>query len=451
MRKTIVAIFVVLIIPFALTAQQAEEPVSLTYKEAVRIALKNNIGLNQQKNNLLARQVQKNQSVNAFWPYLSVQGTASHTDGQQPNPDGGELLDLSVDNVNASIQTGVTLFNGFNRINTLRQASNLFRAQTSQVKRTEQDVVYDVSTQYLQVLLDQELLRIAEEAYRVQDVVLSQLKEQVRLGARAEADMYTQDAEVRNLQVTALQAKVTLENDKAVLAQTLQLDPEIPIKLQFAALQNSMDVRSLSLDSLYRVALANRADLRQAEFQAKANLFAYKASVSGFLPSVSLFASYGSQYISTLKADPAYGNFSNQFKTVFPSVSYGVNVTIPIFDRGLTRTNRVFNKVDYENSVLQRENVKKTIKIDVKRTYNNYITALESYQASQVQYKAGELALRTQQEGFILGVSSQVALAQANQIFVQAAASRAQAEVTLLFQQMMMEYALGTLQTEAFE
>lgn len=451
MRKTIVAIFVVLIIPFALTAQQAEEPVSLTYKEAVRIALKNNIGLNQQKNNLLARQVQKNQSVNAFLPYLSVQGTASHTDGQQPNPDGGELLDLSVDNVNASIQTGVTLFNGFNRINTLRQASNLFRAQTSQVKRTEQDVVYDVSTQYLQVLLDQELLRIAEEAYRVQDVVLSQLKEQVRLGARAEADMYTQDAEVRNLQVTALQAKVTLENDKAVLAQTLQLDPEIPIKLEFPALQNSMDVRSLSLDSLYRVALANRADLRQAEFQAKANLFAYKASVSGFLPSVSLFASYGSQYISTLKADPAYGNFSNQFKTVFPSVSYGVNVTIPIFDRGLTRTNRVFNKVDYENSVLQRENVKKTIKIDVKRTYNNYITALESYQASQVQYKAGELALRTQQEGFILGVSSQVALAQANQIFVQAAASRAQAEVTLLFQQMMMEYALGTLQTEAFE
>lgn len=451
MRKTIVAIFVVLIIPFALTAQQAEEPVSLTYKEAVRIALKNNIGLNQQKNNLLARQVQKNQSVNAFLPYLSVQGTASHTDGQQPNPDGGELLDLSVDNVNASIQTGVTLFNGFNRINTLRQASNLFRAQTSQVKRTEQDVVYDVSTQYLQVLLDQELLRIAEEAYRVQDVVLSQLKEQVRLGARAEADMYTQDAEVRNLQVTALQAKVTLENDKAVLAQTLQLDPEIPIKLEFPALQNSMDVRSLSLDSLYRVALANRADLRQAEFQAKANLFAYKASVSGFLPSVSLFASYGSQYISTLKTDPAYGNFSNQFKTVFPSVSYGVNVTIPIFDRGLTRTNRVFNKVGYENSVLQRENVKKTIKIDVKRTYNNYITALESYQASQVQYKAGELALRTQQEGFILGVSSQVALAQANQIFVQAAASKAQAEVTLLFQQMMMEYALGTLETEAFE
>jgi outer membrane protein len=82
--------------------------------------------------------------------------------------------------------------------------------------------------------------------------------------------------------------------------------------------------------------------------------------------------------------------------------------------------------------------------------YNNYITALRSYNASEVQFQAGELALRTQQEGFILGAASQVELAQANETFVQAAASRAQAEVTLLFQQMLMEYALGTLNVDSF-
>ena len=432
-------------------AQQASDTFKLTYKEAVKIALKNNLTLNQQKNNLVVRQVQKNQSIAAFLPSLGIQGSAAHTAGQQANPDGGELLDLSVDNVNANIQASMTLFNGFNRINSLNQYSNQFRAQTSFVRRTEQDVVYNVTTQYLQVLLDQELLRIAEEAHRVQNVILSQLREQVDLGARAAADMYTQDAQVRNLEVTALQTRVTLENDKALLAQTLQLDPAIPVELEFPTMENTMDVRLLDLDSLYSVALANREDLKQAEYQAKANLYEYKASISGHLPSVGLFASYGSQYISTLKGDPLYGNFGNQFKTVFPNLSYGVTVNIPIFDRMVTRTNRVFNKVTYDNSILQRDNIQKTIKIDVKQTYNNYKTALESYQASQVQYQAGELALRTQQESFILGVASQVELAQANQIYVQAAASRAQAEVTLLFQQMLMEYALGTLRVDSFE
>lgn len=431
--------------------QQTADTVSLSYREAVRIALKNNVVLNQEKNNLLVSQAQKSQSVASFLPSLGVQGTASHTDGQQPNPDGGDLMDLSVENVSANIQGSVMLFNGFNRINTFKQASNQFRAQTSLVKRTEQDVVYQVATQYLQVLLDQELLRIAEENHRVQKVVLDQLSAQVALGARAEADLYTQDAQVKNLQVMALQAQVTLENDKALLAQTLQLDPQVPFRVESPGIENTMDVLSLSIDSLYAVALANRQDLRQVEYQAKANRYAYRASVSGYLPSVSLFASYGSQYISTLEGDPLYGNFANQFKTVFPSISYGVNVNIPLFDRLATRSQRVLSKVRYENTELQRENIEKAIKIDVQRTYNNYVTALQSWEASQVQYQAGELARRTQQESFLLGVASQVELAQANQIYVEAAASKAQAEVTLLFQQMLMEYALGTLQVGAFE
>jgi len=450
MKKSVIALALALGSIFISHAQEAVDTVRLTYREAVKIALENNLTLNQQKNNLIVRQVQRTQSIASFLPSIGIQGSARHTDGQQPNPDGGELMDLSVDNIDANVQANMVLFNGFNRINTLNQYSNQFRAQTSFVRRTEQDVVYNVTTQYLQVLLDQELLRIAREAHRVQNVVLNQLKEQVNLGARAAADMYTQDAQVRNLEVTALQARVTLENDKALLAQTLQLDPGIPVVLEFPSLENTMNIRSMSLDSLYAVALANRQDLKQAEYQAKANLSAYKASVGGYFPTISLFAGYGSQYISTLKSDPLYGNFSNQFKTVFPSVSYGVNVSIPIFDRMATRTERVFNKVTYENSVLQRENLQKTIKIDVKQTYNNYLTALESYQASQVQLQAGELALRTQQEGLILGAASQVELAQATQTYVQAAASRAQAEVTLLFQQMLMEYALGTLDVDEF-
>jgi outer membrane protein len=97
---------------------------------------------------------------------------------------------------------------------------------------------------------------------------------------------------------------------------------------------------------------------------------------------------------------------------------------------------------------LQRDNLEKTVKIDVKRAYNNYLAAIKAYNASQVQYQAGELALRTQQESFILGVSSQVTLAQANQTFVLGAASKAQAEVTLMFQKYLLEYAIGTLRFE---
>lgn len=433
---------------FQSVAQEGTPALQLTYKEAVGMALQKNVNLNQQKNNLFSAQVQKNQSVAAFLPGVSIMGSASHSEGQQPNPDGGELLDISQDNVYAGIQAGVTIFNGFNRINTHKQAINQFKAQSAFVKRTAQDVVFNVTTQYLQVLLDQELLTIAEENHRAQGVVLEQLREQVRLGARAEADLYTQDAQVRNLELIALRAKVALDNDKALLSQTLQLDPTVPFAVEYPSIENTFDLNAVSLDSLYAVAMRYREDLRQAEYQANANLYRYKASVSGYLPSVTASAEYGSSYNSFLKTNPQFGGFGNQFGTIFPSVSYGVNVQIPLFDRLVTRNNRVLNKVAYDNSVLLKENVEKTIKIDVQRAYNNYLAAIQAYEAGTVQFRAGELALKTQQEGFVLGVASQVELAQANQIFVQAAASKAQADVTLLFQEMMLEYALGTLRPE---
>lgn len=424
---------------------QEEKPLRLTYNEAIKIAMKSNVTLNQQKNLLLSSEVQRNQSIAAFLPSVGIQASANHQDGQQPSPETGDLEDLSVDNVGASLQAGVTIFNGFNRINTLNSNINQFKAQAAFVKRSEQDVVFNVTNQYLQVLLDQELLKIAEESFKAQSVLLDQLKEQVRLGARAESDQYTQDAQVRNLQLIALRSKVTLENDKALLAQTLQLDPAVPFDVELPRIENSFNISGVSVDSLYTIAMANREDLKRADYQAKANLYSYKASINTYLPSLNASASYGSQYVSTLKPDPAYGTFSNQFRNVFPRLSYGVTLTIPIFDRLQTRNNRVFNKMTYENSKIVRDNVEKTIKIDVKRTYNNYLTAIESYEASQIQYQAGELALKTQQESFILGISAQVALAQANQTYVQAAASRAQAEITLVFQKMLLDYALGTL------
>lgn len=429
--------------------QAQSDTVLLTFSEAVKIGLDKNVTLNQQKNTLYSRQVQRNQSRAAFLPSLGVQGLASRTDGKQPNPDGGELIDLTNDYVNASIGAEMTLFNGFTQVNTLQQSSNQFKAQTALVSRTEQDVIFNVTTQYLQVLLDQELLKIAKENYTAQKVLLDQLKEQVEVGARAEASMYAQAAQVSNMELIALRAQVTLDNDKATLSQTLQLDPAIPFKVDYPAEDtNVLPVHNLSADSLFAVALTHRQDLMQAMYQMEANERGYKASSNGYYPNVSLFASYGSEYISSLKDQPEYGGFNNQFGKVFPSTRYGVNLTIPIFDRMVTRNTRVFNRVQWDNSKIQYENLKKTVKIDVQKALNNYKAAIQAYQASQVQLQAGELTLATQQESFILGVTDQVALAQANQTYVLAAASRAQAVVTLIFQKILLDYALGTLKPE---
>jgi outer membrane protein len=437
---------IAVVLAFVSTMSFGQDTLVLTFADAVKIAMKNNVNLNQEKNNLITSEVQRNSSVMAMLPGVSIDGGGTRAKGPQQNPENGNLEDFTNDSFNASISAGITIFNGFRVLNTMAQARHSFRAQLSNVERTEQLVVSTVTTQYLQVLLDQELLRIAEETLKGQQTLLEQIRESVRLGARAEADFYTQDALVKGSEVRVINAKVTLENDKANLSQTIQLEPGVEFTVQLPDLnQKSADVTALSVDSLYTIALQQRPDLKQLEYQTDAFNAGYRAASAGYLPRLTAFASYGSNYYSNLRPDPRFGSFSNQFLDVLPNSAIGFNFSIPIYDRSVTRYNRVFSKVQRDNARLRHENLKKSVMIDVKRSYNNYVAAIQTYRAAQSQFQAAELAHRVQSESYLLGVSDQVALANATTVYVQGASALAQAEVTLYFQQIMLDYALGTL------
>ena len=417
----------------------------LTFEEAVAIGLQKNVILNQQKNQLEASQAQRLSALGNYMPNLNISGSTQTTKGQQQTTNGGNLENITTDYVGAQLNAGLTLFNGFRNFNTLAQANNQLMAQGFLIKRSAQDVVSIVATQYLQVLLDQELLRIAEENVKTQNTVLEQIKGFFEVGTRAITDVYTQDALAKTAKVLYIRAKNTLQNDKSFLAQTLQLDPSQPFEVTHSALSEDLTkYKNVSLDSLIAIAVVNRSDLKQLDHLAKANKFAFKSSLSPALPSLSLYGNYGSFYYSLLTSE-----FSTQVRTENPSTSYGANLSIPIFSRFQTRTQRVTTKVLYDNSLLNYQNLEKTVKLDVQRAQNNFMNAFENYDASLAQFQAGELALSTQQESYLLGISPQVALAQANQTYVLGAAAKVQAEVTLLFQKVLLEYALGTLQPEA--
>jgi outer membrane protein len=418
----------------------------LTFEEAVKLGLKKNVTYNQQKNQLIVNESQRLNSLGNFMPSLNVTGNYNHQSGQQQNTTTGDLEDLETDYFGAQVNAGLTVFNGFRNITSYTQQSNQLMAQSYLVKRSAQDVVSLVANQYLQVLLDQQLLKIAEENLKTQQSLLEQTQGFFDVGSRAITDVYNQDALLKTAQVAVIRARSNLVNDKAALAQTLQLDPSVPLEVTMPQFSDKVgNYANYTVDSLIAISVNNRSDLRQMEYQVKANKFSMMSASSGFLPSVTLYASYGSFYYSLIPND-----FSEQFKTFNPSMSYGANLTIPIFNRFQTRNQRIVAKVTYENSKLNQENLEKSVRVDVQRAYNNLLNALEGYQSSLSQFQAGELALQTQKESYELGISTQVELAQANQTYILGAASKAQAEVTLLFQKILLEYALGTLRVEDF-
>lgn len=424
----------------------------LTFKEAVKIGLDNNLTLNQEENNLVSSRVAKSAGMMGFVPSVSINGNAGRNDGNSFNQQQGQVVNGIVDFVGANINASVPLFSGLGTVNTYRQSSSQYDAQMHLVKRTHQDVIRNIANQFLTCLLDQRLVAIQEKNLETQRQTYNQIQEQVAAGSRAEVDLYNQEYQVKNAELLLLRASITLKNDKTTLAQTLQLDPLVAFEVQEPDWDiNLADSEVLGVEEMNQIALEQRSDLARAKATEASSRFGYQVSKGTYYPNVSLFAQYGSRY-NYIHPNPEFSpdnrTFEQQFTEDNTQLTYGLTFTIPIFTAFQSRSTVVRNRVAYENSKLLKENTEITVKSDVIRAHENYRDARSNYEAATAQLKAAELSFNLEKERYGLGISDIVALTLATQNYTRAQLDAESSKYTLMFQKLLINYALGTLKFE---
>ncbi|MCK5701075.1 MAG: TolC family protein, partial [Cyclobacteriaceae bacterium] len=205
------------------------QDLNLTYEDAVKIALEQNIDLRTQQNLMRIVKAEKNQSRGEIAPNVSASLNGWRANGNTFIESEAKIINTTSDNLYGSLEANLNIFSGFSQINSIKMANANFDAQRELINRTSQDVVLIVTTQYLQVLLDTELLEIAEDNLKTQKLLHLQIDAKVEAGNVPKSDLYDQLAIVKNRELLVLQAKNKLSNDKSLLAITLQLDPTVTI------------------------------------------------------------------------------------------------------------------------------------------------------------------------------------------------------------------------------
>lgn len=423
----------------------------LNFKEAVRIGLQNNITLIQQQNNLRLSRANKTFAMGQLGPQASLNGNAGINNGNYFIQNTAEVVNATVDRVSAGLTVQMPIFNGLSGINTVQQSTNQLDAQFSQVTRSSQDVINLVTTQFLQVLLDQELLKIARENYELQKKQLEQVNAQVELGSRSPVDGYNQQALTSTSELLVVQAEFALTNDKTTLLQTLLVDPTENIVVDEPTWDvNAIALDGQTLDQLLDVAQAHRSDLKQARFTEKASFYGMRSTFGNYLPSLNAQYNFGSAYnqVRGTPRDTSYRDFGNQFRLDNRAQSLGLSLSIPIFTGFRNRYSYIQSKVTYQNNKLLTQNREILVKGDVVRAYQNFESIKKGYSVSLTGLEASQMAFRLEKERFDLGITSFVDLANANRTYVQAQSNMAQAKYRFLFQKVALDYALGTIKFE---
>ncbi|MBS0000394.1 MAG: TolC family protein [Cyclobacteriaceae bacterium] len=429
----------------------AQDTIRLSFQEAVKLAMKNNVDLRQEKNNLEISLANRKESRAMYAPGVAGYSAFQRLNGQQFDQVTGTSFRDNTDNANLNVGASYIVFDGFARLNSNKRTQALLESQRHVVTRTEQDIIYAVAQQYLQVLLDQELLRISEQNLEVQATTLRQIEGFVEAGTRPLSDQLDQEATVSQIEVEMIRAQNALRLDKARLKQTLLLDPSEqiePVDPEWGF--ESVLVRNYDLEELYQSAMNNRTDYKSALAEQEAADAAINIARSNHYPELSLFGSAGTRYSSQLKMEdnPEVSiPFSSQFEdnSIF---SYGLELNIPIYSRYTVVAQKTRAKMAYENAKLVEEDLRLLIYNEVQNAYLSFVASKDEYYAAMKQFEAAQAAYNIQKERYEVGVGNLVELSRSTGTFVDAAGSRAQAQYTLLFQKVILDYFTGVLNKE---
>ena len=180
---------------------------------------------------------------------------------------------------------------------------------------------------------------------------------------------------------------------------------------------------------------------KQTEQAAKRNITATKGA---YIPRLSGFYNWSSRYTDqTITRD-----LSEQFWVDNTRQQFGLQLSVPIYNGLRNRANVVNAKVRHENAKLDVKNQEILVQSEVLQAYQNFQDIEQAYQVSLVQFQAAEKSLETQRESYDLGISNLIELSRANRSYVDAQSTLNRSKYALLFQKILMDYAIGTLQLD---
>jgi outer membrane protein len=415
-------------LPLAVTAQ------TLTLADAEAIALKNHPQiLAADASSLNADQITIENKA-AYYPTLNGEITAA-----QANLDS---------RMGAGVLNDPRLFNHFGTGLNVSQlitdsgrtpnlvANSRLKAQAAREdsRATRYDVIVGVNQAYYEVLLSQQLIKVAQQTVASRQTVVDQISELTKNKLKSEVDLSFVQVNLADAQLMLLRAKDRLAAAYAQLGQALGSQQAIEYQLIDPGQQPSPPT---SAEPLILEAFRNRPELASMNYQKEADQKFVLAERDLKRPTVSLNAVAGA--LPWILPGNANANIPPEYESV------GVNVQVPIFNGHLFSARR--QAAEYQLQVTQQHvrDLQDRIARDVRSAYARTTTAFQAIAASEQLLQHANMAVDLAQGRYNLGLSSIVELTQAELGQTQAQVENVDAKYEYQEAYAVLQYTLGSL------
>jgi len=406
-----------------------------TLQQCVDTALVNNRNVKQQALTKKTREISYQQARLNLLPNLNASANQSWSFGRSLTSSN------TYQNINSSqssfgISSSLVLFDGLKmKYNIDGRKADMYASQAD-LDKIKQDITTGVAAEFLQILLNKELLQIATDQLELTKSKIEQRKVLIEAGKMAEGEMYDLIAQEYKEELSLLQAKNTLNLSFLDLAQFMEIDHFEDLDIVAPGNLLESELHLLSADDVYKSAITHRAEVVGAEYRLKSSESNVQATKSDYYPSLNLGAQFGSGYYNL--SGMQNKSFSDQFSNNM-STSISLNLQIPIFNKFDVRNRVQTARIGVESSKLSVDNAKLELKKSIQQAYFNAIGAKSRWDAAQKSEIASREAYRFTNQKYEAGRATLYELYQAKSNLTQVLSEQAQAKYEYFFRIKLLE------------
>ncbi len=362
-------------------------------------------------------------NINGTFNYINYFGRALDQTSNSFNNNQSVLINNSYNLVG-----NLDLFNGLQRMNTLKKSKLLVESSLLTKKISEEAIQLQLLTTFLSILMSKEQLsqsinqnkNTTQERERVSDLIDD--------GLLAKNDIYILDAQLANDQIAITNFKNNIKLGLSDLKQVMRLDLGKEIDIEVPELPESLEELGgiESIDAIYQEALTHRSEIKSVALNETIGDYDEKIAKGKYYPTVSLFGGSNTSFsnakipettVSGVTLDPfnietetIFNRPNKYFKQFSDNLAYnlGLTVNIPIFNKNLVRLNVQQTKVAHKQNILLSEKTKLDLFNAITRAHNNAVAAMENYNAAEANEKAAKQSLESAKAKLEDGLGSRV-------------------------------------------
>jgi len=416
---------------FVVNAQQRfslNQCIDYAYKQNFEVKLKE-LSLKQSKNAL-------KQSEKAIYPNLSGSFSQGINSGRSIDPFTNDFVQQTISSNSFGANANFTIFNGFSLKNQIIQNQYNAEADQVEIQRAKNELRIRITLAYMQVLMNQELSKIAQEQIQNIQSQYKRAKALVNEGNMPKTNLIDLDAQIATAEYDALNAKNNIDVAKLSLAQLMAFPNFNTIEIE----NNLIEEKTVLLNGNYLQNILSgfyfQPIIKSIELRVKVANIGIKLAEAGKYPTISLGAGLGSAYSSAAAKEYNYFNQLGFNLNQFARLS----INIPIYANGQVKgriTNAQINQRIVETQLSQ---TKLQTKQEIEQAYLTAKIAQEKLKAAQRQILALQIAYDSAKDRYLEGLLHTIELNTFRIDLEKAKSNLIQSKYEFYFRKIVLDY-----------